>query len=346
MPKVQKVQPQTFSRCVLSRKKNGIASTQKTCISCKDAKSTAVQHCARCKNTPLCNACLKTQILNYGSVIDATGALKYSCATCRNHVDVIPSLLLDAEVKSKLLEMFMRTVRRKDMKALRSMLKHYPWLAKGKTNSDSPMHIAAGLRHIPIMKLLHEYGASMFDELQNGRTPLQLCINLYDQVRESICDGNDAAAIHFIEQNPEVVNYEPSNIPISHIVASCGSQDLQMKVFSNPDTDVNLIHGEEDEIMALYQYENLSIEALKLIIHRPDFRYINHKNIYLPFSPLHYFVENICDDYGHEAKAIAIINDPKTNVALKDYRGRTALDVATRYGLTNIVELIKSKLEK
>eukprot|EP00944_MAST-04C_sp_MAST-4C-sp1_P015002 g15002.t1 len=242
--------------------------------------------------------------------------------------------------------MFMRTVRRKDMKTLRSMLKHYPWLAKGKTNSDSPMHIAAGLRHIPIMKLLHEYGASMFDELQNGRTPLQLCINLYDQVRESICDGNDAAAIHFIEQNPEVVNYEPSNTPISHIVASRGSQDLQMKVFSNPDTDVNLIHGEEDEIKALYQYENLSIEALKLIIHRPDFRYINHKNIYLPFSPLHYFVENICDDYGHEAKAIAIINDPKTNVALKDYRGRTALDVATRYGLTNIVELIKSKLEK
>ena len=131
---------------------------------------------------------------------------------------------------------------------------------------------------------------------------------------------------------------ETTDTPVSHYVAKYGSEDLQLEVFSNPNTDVNVLHDE----IPLHIYANITLEAFQVIINRPDFNQINycdeyHSHLHLTLG-CHAENENI-------SKAVAMINHPQIDLSIQDGDGRTALDIATERGLTEIVELIESRLQ-
>ena len=143
-----------------------------------------------------------------------------------------------------------------------------------------------------------------------------------------------------ISQDPGIVNYcsETTDTPVSHYVAKYCSEDLQLEVFSNPNTDVNVLHDE----IPLHIYANITLEAFQVIINRPDFNQINYcdeGHTYLHFA--------LCfhDEHENISKAVAMIKHPRIDLGTQDGGGRTALDIATERGLREIVELIESRLQ-
>ena len=158
-----------------ARNGNAIVRISKTCTICTEDKPDCVDRCHICKDKPICGECYKTWLLTDPGR-DLSNALKFKCPTCRTLLDVPPSVIDDEDVSSMLLDMFMEMIRNANEGNLKNMLFHYPWLATRKTIINSPMHIAAAMKHIPMMVLLEKYGASMFDALEDGCMPIHMCM--------------------------------------------------------------------------------------------------------------------------------------------------------------------------
>ena len=82
------------------------------------------------------------------------------------------TMLQDADVKKKLYNYFMEEVFNCNVDNARNILEHFPWLATEKTASQCPMEAAALFMHLPMMKLLSQYGATMFNARDNGTMPI------------------------------------------------------------------------------------------------------------------------------------------------------------------------------
>ena len=131
---------------------------------------------------------------------------------------------------------------------------------------------------------------------------------------------------------------ETTDTPVSHYVAKYGSEDLQLEVFSNPNTDANVLRDE----IPLHRYANIPLEAFQVIINRPDFNQINYCDEY--HNHLHFTLSCHAEN-ENISKAVAMINHPQIDLSIQDGDGRTALDIATERGLTEIVEVIESRLQ-
>ena len=79
-----------------------------------------------------------------------------------------------------------------------------------------------------------------------------------------------------------------------------------------------------------------------MIINRPDFNQINYCDEY--HNHLHFTLSCHAEN-ENISKAVAMINHPQIDLSIQDGDGRTALDIATERGLTEIVELIESRLQ-
>ena len=146
----------------------------KVCTICTDKKPTAIHRCTTCKTSPTCFKCVKDWIMNDGGIIDSTGKFVYSCPTCRGHLNISATMLQDSDVKTKLYKCFLHEVENYNVDNARNMLGHYPWLATEQTSNNSPMCVAANNMHIPMLQLLSEHGATMFDKLEIGCMPIHL----------------------------------------------------------------------------------------------------------------------------------------------------------------------------
>ncbi len=80
-------------------------------------------------------------------------------------------MLQDSDVKTQLYKCFLQEVKNYKVDNARNMLSHNPWLATEQTSNNSPMCVAANNMHIPMLQLLSEYGATMFDKLEIGCMP-------------------------------------------------------------------------------------------------------------------------------------------------------------------------------
>ena len=290
--------------------------------------------------------------MNDGGIIDATGKFVYSCATCRAHLDVSPSMLTDSDVKRKLYYYFLHGVKNYKVDNARNMLGHYPWLATEKTSNNSPMCEAACNMHIPMMELLSQHGATMFDKLEDGCMPIHLYHNHDDSDDEeeeeieeetemiftAIANGDDDVVRQLIRNDPNIVNHhsEVSDMPVSHYIALYGSKELEMEIMENPNTDVNLLCGN----MPLHAYALLSYEAFAILINRDDFEHLNHFD-----CQTHLHLCLACHNaHENRLKAIAMINHSDIDLSIQNRNGKTALDIARVKGLDDMVELIESKI--
>ena len=324
------------------------------CNICFENKTDASIRCPTCKHKHMCNDCVKQWAIEDGK-IDSFGRFVYSCPTCRCNIPVSASLAQDANVKKILFSQFVDAIQKYDLDTTQNILSHYGWLATHQMNDISPMHMAAASGSIEIMHALSKHGANMFTGLSNGCMPIELfhtfCIyndsdsdDEPEEEREAIFvairSGDNNVVSHMIGQDPDIVNYcsETTDTPVSHYVAKYGYEDLQLEVFSNPNTDVNVLRDE----IPLHRYENIPLEAFQVLINRPDFNQINcytECHTYLHFT-LCFHAEN-----ENILKAVAMINHPRIDLSKQDHYGHTALDIATERGLTEIVELIESRLE-
>ena len=324
------------------------------CNICFENKTDASIHCTACRHTYMCYDCLKQWIVENGK-IDSLGRFVFSCPTCRCNILVSASLINDANVKRILFSKFIDAIHNNDLNTTQNILSHYGWLATHQMNDISPMHEAAASGSIEIMQALSKHGANMFTQLSNGCMPIDLfycyCIENHSDSHEepneeseeiftAIQSGDDDAVRHMIRQDPDVVNYcsETTDTPVSHYVAQYGSEDLQLEVFSNPNTDVNVIH----DGIPLHRYANIPLEVFQVLINRSDFNQINYcdeGHTYLHFA--------LCfhDENESISKAVAMIKHPRIDLGTQDHHGYTALDVARYQELTEIVELIESRLQ-
>ena len=170
MPKITRTQRIQSSKPTVIK-----ASDTKTCTICTDKQPAAIQRCSTCKDAPTCKKCVKDWIVNDGGIIDSTGKFVYSCPTCRKHLDISTSMLADADVRTKLYNYFLHEVKHSNVDNTRNILGHYPWLATLKNDAGcTSMHFAASTKHIPMMQLLGERGATMFDKDIDGCMPIHL----------------------------------------------------------------------------------------------------------------------------------------------------------------------------
>lgn len=324
------------------------------CNICFENKTDASMRCPTCKDKHMCNDCLKQWAVKDGK-IDSFGRFVFSCPTCRSTVAASESLVQDTNVKRILFSKFIDVIKKYDLDSTQNILSHYGWLATHQMNDISPMHEAAASGSIEIMQALSKHGANMFTQLSNGCMPIQLfhafCIyndsdsddepeEESEEIFTAIRSGNNNVVRHMIGQDPDIVNYcsETTNTPVSHYVAQYGSEDLQVEVFSNQNTDVNILCDE----IPLHRYANIPFEAFQVLINRPDFNQINYCDKGQPY--LHFA---LCFHAENEniSKAESMIKHPQIDLSIQDDAGRTALDVARYRGLTDIVELIESRLQ-
>ena len=334
-----------------ARNGNAIVRISKTCTICTEDKPDSMDRCHICKDKPICGECYKTWLLT-NPERDLSNALKFKCPTCRTLLDVPPSVIDDEDVSSMLLDMFMEMIWNANEGYLKNMLFHYPWLGTRKTINNSPMHIAAAIKDIPIMVLLEKHGASMFDALENGCMPIHMCMchgadDSDDDLEETemiftaIHDGEDDIVRGLMLEDHNIMNHrsEVTGIPVSHYVAKHGSEELQLEVFSNPNTDVNMLYEE----YPLHIFPDLPIETFKTIINRSEYEHVNYVHEYGYTDLIRSLKWSSSNDVFLD-RAVALINHPMIDLTLKDRDDKTALDVAREKQLSDMVHLIESKL--
>lgn len=167
-----------------------------------------------------------------------------------------------------------------------------------------------------------------------------------EMIFTSIRNGNEDVVRRWIKEDPMIVNHcsEVTGIPVTHYIAQHGTEALQMKVFSELATDVNALYDTGHTVLALHQYEDVSAAAFQAIVTRRDFKHVNYHDGFK--TMLHFHLYCCCisgADSVHRFKAITLLNHPEIDLTLKDYRGRTALDVAKTGGLEDIHALINRK---
>ncbi len=93
--------------------------------------------------------------------------------------------------------------------------------------------------------------------------------------------------------------------------------------------------------IALHEYGTSPFEVFKLVLERSDFEEINHSNG--SFTLVHFVLQHI-DVGDNKLKAVAMINDSRIDLSIKDFTGRTALDIALEKRLHEIVRLIRKNM--
>ena len=162
-----------------------------------------------------------------------------------------------------------------------------------------------------------------------------------EMIFTAIHDGEDDMVRGLMFEDHNIMNHcsEVTGIPVSHYVAKHGSEELQLEVFSNPNTDVNMLYEE----YPLHIFPDLPIETFKTIINRSEYEHVNYVHEYGYTDLIRSLKWSSSNDVFLD-RAVALINHPMIDLTLKDRDDKTALDVAREKQLSDMVHLIESKL--
>ena len=132
------------------------------------------------------------------------------------------------------------------------------------------------------------------------------------------------------------INYARNGFPVSEVVAHQW-EDSTQKLMRDPVAASTFLHNGR----ALHVYGNISFEAFQVILNRADFEQVNY---YDGINTQLHFTLQCHTELDNKLKATEMINHPHIDLSIRDYQGRTALDIASERGLTEIVELIETKI--